>query len=75
MKKYLVALEKGGILKDPEITYCNYQLIEAMTEEEAEEKYDRINKCSYYSGRCLGKYDEKSKKVEVPLSLFIKEEV
>ena len=72
MKKYLVALASGGEMENPTITYSRYQLIEAETEEKAEEKYNSINNCSYYYGECLGEYDESTGKVSVPIAIFIK---
>ena len=73
MKKYLVALEEGGLMEEPNITYSAYQLIEAESEEEAEAIYNRKNECSYFYGTCLGEYDENTGKVLLPLSIFIKE--
>lgn len=72
MKKYLVALANGGEMENPRITYSDYQIIEAETEEEAKKKYDSINKCSYYYGECLGEYDGRTGKVSVPIAIFIK---
>ena len=73
MKKYLVALANGGEMENPTITYSKYQIIEAETEEAAEEEYNRKNNCSYYYGECLGEYNESTGKVEVPVSIFVKE--
>ena len=72
MKKWLVALAVGGLMEQPEITYSKYQVIEAKTEEEAEDIYNTKNKCSYFYGSCLGEYDESTGRVSVPLSIFIK---
>lgn len=52
---YVVALKCGGIMEDPEIYYTNYQLIKADSEEEAYEKYNKINNCSFYYGCVLKK--------------------
>ena len=73
MKKYLVALAEGGTMEQPRIMYSDYQIIEAETEEKAEEKYNSKNNCSYYYGECLGEYDENTGLVSVPIAIFIKE--
>lgn len=53
MNKYLVALSVGGLMEMPEITYEDFDIIEAETQEEARAKYNRKNKCSYFYGTCL----------------------
>lgn len=73
MKKYLVALAKGGEMENPRITYSGYQIIEAETEKEAEKEYNSKNECSYYYGKCLGEFDENTGNVTVPLGIFINE--
>lgn len=50
---YLVAECCGGVMEDPEIHYENYQVIRADSEYEAKEKYDKINRCSYYYGSVI----------------------
>ena len=52
---YLVALCCGGLMEDPEFHYHDYQVIKADSEDEARQKYNEINKCSYFYGRVLGK--------------------
>ena len=52
--KYLVALQVGGVMEQPYFTYERQQLIEANSESEACEKYDKINNCSYYYGTIIG---------------------
>lgn len=54
---YLVALECGGIMEDPEVHYHNYQIIRADSENEAVEKYNKINKCNYFYGHVMGLLD------------------
>ena len=51
--EYLVALRCGGLMEDPEIYYKNYQIIRADSMEEAKEKYDKINECSYFYGQVI----------------------
>lgn len=51
--EYLVAEAWGGIMEDPEIHYEKHQVIRANSEQEAEEKYNRLNDCSYYYGTVL----------------------
>jgi hypothetical protein len=53
MKKYLVALQIGGLMEDPEIRHIDHQLIEANSPSEAEATYNKVNKCSYFYGHCL----------------------
>lgn len=50
---YLVATACGGIMEDPEIHYEDYQVIRADNKKEAEEKYNKINNCSYYYGSVI----------------------
>jgi hypothetical protein len=52
---YLVALQCGGLMEDPEIWYTDYQVIRADTAEEAKRKYDEINECSYFYGKVMQK--------------------
>lgn len=47
---YLVACCCGGVMEDPEIHYEDYQVIWADSVNEAERKYNELNKCSYYYG-------------------------
>ena len=68
MNKYLIALGVGGIMEMPEITYSDFQIIEAETENEAVKKYNKINNCSFFYGTCLaekvnGKINVLNKKV------------
>ena len=53
-KKYVVALLTGGIMEQPNFAYEDYQIIEATSEKEAEEIYDKVNECEYYYGHCVG---------------------
>lgn len=53
--KYVVAMQCGGVMEDPNIHYENEQIITAMSEKEAEDKYNKKNKCSYYYGKVIGK--------------------
>jgi len=52
MKKYLVALCVGGIMEDPEISYTEYEIIEAQNGKEAVAIYNKKNNCKFYYG-CL----------------------
>ncbi len=47
---YLVACLCGGVMEDPEFHYEDYQIIRADSEREAEGKYNKLNRCSYYYG-------------------------
>lgn len=53
MNKYLVALSVGGLMEMPEITYQDFDIIEANSQDEAREKYNKIHDCSYFYGTCL----------------------
>ena len=53
MNKYLVALCSGGIMENPEITYSDFEVIDADSIEEAVEKYNKKNNCSYFYGTCV----------------------
>lgn len=60
MNKYLVALSVGGVMEIPEITYQDFDIIEANSQDEAREKYNKKHNCSYFYGTCLAeKVDEK----------------
>ena len=50
---YIVALMSGGIMEDPTIRYSDYQLINAESETEAREKYNRMNNCNFYYGHVI----------------------
>ena len=50
---YVVALRSGGIIEDPTIRYSDYQLINAESEKEACEKYNRMNNCNFYYGHVV----------------------
>lgn len=52
---YLVALVCGGIMEDPNIHYEDYQIIYADSEQEAKEKYNKLNHCTYYYGTVICK--------------------
>lgn len=54
---YIVAMRCGGVMEDPDIHYEDRQVITAMSEKEAEDKYNKKNKCSYYYGKVIGKLD------------------
>ena len=57
--KYLVALSTGGLMESPEMYYENFQIIEASSEDEAREIYNRENNCAFYYGAVLGEYTDK----------------
>lgn len=52
---YLVALKEGGLMECPKITYSNYQVIHADSEDEALDKYNTINKCDFFYGAIIKK--------------------
>lgn len=58
MPKYLVALAVGGLMECPEITYQDYQEIEADTAEEACKIYNEKNKCDFFYGEVLHEIKE-----------------
>ena len=51
--EYLVALRCGGLMESPEVYYEDYQVIRADNEQEAREKYNKINNCSYFYGHVI----------------------
>lgn len=53
--EYLVALSCGGLMESPGADYTDYQIIRANSEVEAKDKYDTINKCSYFYGETIKK--------------------
>lgn len=53
MNKYLVALSVGGLMEMSEITYHDFDIIEAETQDEARERYNKKHNCSYFHGTCL----------------------
>ncbi len=54
MAKFIVALQVGGLMEEPEIRYCNFEEIEAETRAEAETRYNRKNNCDFFYGKCIG---------------------
>lgn len=52
---YVVALCCGGLMEDPEIHYEDHQVILADSAEEARQKYNDINNCSYFYGEVVGR--------------------
>lgn len=53
-KSFVVCLACGGEMGAPEYTYSDFQIIKASTKEEAVYKYNDINDCVYFKGRCIG---------------------
>ena len=58
MPKYLVALAVGGLMECPEITYQDYQEIEADSAEEACKIYNKKNNCDYFYGTVIRKIND-----------------
>ena len=42
------------LMEDPEIHYTDHQVIRASSEDEARQKYNELNHCSYFYGQVLG---------------------
>jgi len=53
---YIVALRLGGMTGDPDVRYEDYQFIRADSTQEALEKYNKRNNCTYYYGEVIKKY-------------------
>lgn len=53
-KLFIVGLVTGGVMEDPDIRLDEFNIIQAASRREAEDKYNKINNCSYYYGRCIG---------------------
>ena len=60
MKKYIVGLSIGRLMECPQITYERFQVIDAETPKEAKDKYDEINNCSYFYGRTICEYTDRT---------------
>lgn len=58
MKKYIVALETGGLQEDPNIRYSDYEIIEAQSAEEAENNYNAKHNCNFFYGCVVGEIVE-----------------
>lgn len=58
MAKYLVALAVGGLMECPEITYQDYQEIEADSAEEARKIYNKKNNCDFFYGEVIRKIND-----------------
>lgn len=50
MNKYLVALETGGILEDPDLKYFEYDIINAKNNKDALKTYNKTHNCKFYYG-------------------------
>lgn len=55
--RYSVGMLCGGVMEDPYFHYEDIQEITAKTKREAEEKYNKINKCTYYYGKVISQLD------------------
>ena len=44
-------------MEDPEFHYHDYQIIRADSEDEAREKYNKLNNCSFFYGSVMGQID------------------
>lgn len=65
MPKYLVALAVGGLMECPEITYQDYQEIEADNEEDACKIYNEKNNCDYFYGAVIRKLNDNCEKKHI----------
>lgn len=52
--KYIVALQTGGLMEDPEIRYEDVEVIEAESEEKAKTIYNIKHNCEFFYGHVLG---------------------
>lgn len=53
--KYIVALQTGGLMEDPEIRYEDVEVIEAESEEKAKMIYNIKHNCEFFYGHVLGR--------------------
>lgn len=53
MNNYLVALRTGGEMGNSDISYNDFQIIEAENKLDACKRYNKINDCSYFYGEAL----------------------
>ena len=54
MKEYLISLQCGGSMEDPELHYEKHEIIKANTPEEAKAIYNENHNCSYYYAALRG---------------------
>lgn len=69
MKEYLVCLQTDGIVDTPAQRLSNCQIIKAIDEKQAEEKYNKLNNCYYFYGSCVGEVE--NDKIIIRVSSFI----
>ena len=67
---FIVARIAGGVIDMPEFEYRNIEVIEARDIDEAEQIYNEKNKCSYFEGKCIGKYNNETGEVSIPNPIF-----
>ena len=62
---YLVACLCGGVMEDPNFHYMDYQIIHADSDEDAEKKYNELNRCTYYYADCITKLENYKRELGV----------
>lgn len=76
MKKWLVALQTGGLMEDPEIRYQMHEVIEAETESDARAIYNKKHNCSFYYGMTFGELiEDKPEEYTLKLTKFFNKEI
>ena len=70
-KAWLVALQVGGFIEHPGSHLVGYQIIKALTAEEAAVKYNDEHHCAYYYGQCLGEVVDGM--IKLPVCFFLPE--
>jgi hypothetical protein len=53
MHRYIVALQTGGLMEDPEVRYSEVEVVEAESPQHAEEIYNKKHKCNFFYGVCM----------------------
>ena len=71
---YIVALQVGGLMEMPEMKYHKAEPIEADSEYDAEQIYNKKNNCEYFYGKVVGQVDEDTVRLsETMVRHFFKE--
>lgn len=55
---YLVALQCGGVMEDPDYSYDDFQIVVADNPTQARKIYNNANNCSYYWGTTICSIDK-----------------
>lgn len=51
--RFLIAASKGADVGEPKFPYCNFQLVQAETQQQAIIQYNAKYNCDYFYGTCM----------------------